>query len=164
MVRRKKNSKKMQKSAKNTAKIMRNNAKNNARIMQNNAGVRESGTAYVLQFQGLTPPRRSFFPTDANSYTGRLHPFRDLILQTGTFEVRENRRKNKPRGRPFQPGNQFGQGRPKGSRNRPKLGDIRSPLLLIPAQPGDSAVPGFTLRPLSARQARALQRRSRVPD
>jgi hypothetical protein len=29
----------------------------------------------------------------------------------------------KPRGRPFEPGNQFGRGRPKGSRNRPKPGD-----------------------------------------
>jgi hypothetical protein len=29
----------------------------------------------------------------------------------------------KPRGRPFQPGHQFGQGRPKGSRNRPRPGD-----------------------------------------
>jgi hypothetical protein len=30
---------------------------------------------------------------------------------------------NKPRGRPFQSGNQFGRGRPKGRRNRPKPGD-----------------------------------------
>jgi hypothetical protein len=30
---------------------------------------------------------------------------------------------DKPRGRPFEAGNQFGQGRPKGSRNRPKPGD-----------------------------------------
>jgi hypothetical protein len=30
---------------------------------------------------------------------------------------------DKPRGQPFQPGNQLGQGRPKGSRNRPKRGD-----------------------------------------
>ncbi|HEY6341743.1 MAG TPA: hypothetical protein VIY49_09645 [Bryobacteraceae bacterium] len=30
---------------------------------------------------------------------------------------------NKPRGRSFQPGNQLGQGRPKGSRNRPRPGD-----------------------------------------
>jgi hypothetical protein len=30
---------------------------------------------------------------------------------------------NKPRGRPFAPGNQFGRGRPKGARNRPKPGD-----------------------------------------
>src|SRR5947209_2716135 len=29
---------------------------------------------------------------------------------------------NKPRGRPFQEGNQFGRGRPKGSRNQPKTG------------------------------------------
>jgi hypothetical protein len=29
----------------------------------------------------------------------------------------------KPRGRPFEPGNKFGRGRPKGSRNRPKAGD-----------------------------------------
>jgi hypothetical protein len=29
---------------------------------------------------------------------------------------------NKPRGRPFEPGNQFGRGRPQGSRNRPKPG------------------------------------------
>jgi hypothetical protein len=164
MVKGKKNTKKMQNVAKNTAKIMRHNAKNNAKILQNNAGVCESETAYVLQAQGLTPPRRSFFSTGPNSYTGRFHPFGDLILPAGTFQVRENRRKNKPRGKPFQPGNQFGQGRPKGSRNRPKLGDIRSPLLLIPGQPWDSTVPSFTLRPLSARQARELQKRSRMPD
>jgi hypothetical protein len=30
---------------------------------------------------------------------------------------------NKPRGRPFEPGNPFGRGRRKGSRNRPKCGD-----------------------------------------
>jgi hypothetical protein len=30
---------------------------------------------------------------------------------------------DKPRGRPFGPGNQFGRGRRKGSRNRPKCGD-----------------------------------------
>jgi hypothetical protein len=30
---------------------------------------------------------------------------------------------DKPRGRPFEPGNEFGRGRPKGSRNRPKCGD-----------------------------------------
>jgi hypothetical protein len=30
---------------------------------------------------------------------------------------------NKPRGRPFQPGHQLSQGRPKGSRNRPRPGD-----------------------------------------
>jgi hypothetical protein len=30
---------------------------------------------------------------------------------------------DKPRGRPFEPGNQFGRGRRKGSRNRPKCGD-----------------------------------------
>jgi hypothetical protein len=30
---------------------------------------------------------------------------------------------NKPRGRPFEPGNEFGRGRPKGSRSRPKAGD-----------------------------------------
>ena len=30
---------------------------------------------------------------------------------------------DKPRGRPFEAGNQFGQGRPKGSRNRPKPGE-----------------------------------------
>jgi hypothetical protein len=30
---------------------------------------------------------------------------------------------DKPRGRPFEPGNQLGRGRPKGSRNRPKCGD-----------------------------------------
>ena len=30
---------------------------------------------------------------------------------------------NKPRGRPFEPGNEFGRGRPKGSRNGPKAGD-----------------------------------------
>jgi hypothetical protein len=160
MMKRKKNAKK----TRNDAKKTRNDAKNNAAITQNNAGIYESGTAYVLDFQSLTPPHRIFLKTGPNSYTGRFHPFRDLILQTGTFEVKENRRKKKPRGRPFQLGNQFGQGRPKGSRNRPKLGDIRSPLLLIPAQPGDSVVPGFTLRPLSARQARAFQRRSRVPD
>jgi hypothetical protein len=29
----------------------------------------------------------------------------------------------KPRGRPFEPGNKYGRGRPKGSRNRPKTGD-----------------------------------------
>jgi hypothetical protein len=30
---------------------------------------------------------------------------------------------NKPQGRPFQPGHQFSQGRPKGSRNRPRPAD-----------------------------------------
>jgi hypothetical protein len=30
---------------------------------------------------------------------------------------------NKPRGRPFQPGHQLSQGRPKGSRNRPRRGE-----------------------------------------
>ena len=30
---------------------------------------------------------------------------------------------NKTRGQPFESGNQFGRGRPKGSRNRPKTGD-----------------------------------------
>jgi hypothetical protein len=158
-VKRKKNTTQTQKNAKNNANVMQNNAK----ITRNNAGVCEPEAPYVLYFQGLTPRHRIFFQTGPNSYTGRVHPLRDLIVETGTFQVREDRRINKPRGRPFQLGNQFGKGRPKGSRNRPRLGDIRSPLLLIPGQP-DPAVRSFTLRPLSARQAREFQRRSRVPD